>query len=152
MRRRRRFLLDVLGASLVALLLPASASAQGQSGSDTGASVSGEVRVILGTDEGAGVDEALAGLAPQLSRQFTRFSGFRQHSAQRFSLTPGNAISLGLPGGGSATIQVVGVEGDTWELRVTIPGGGGTIRTSGGFFFVGGPRVAGGTLILAIST
>ncbi|MCB9492612.1 MAG: hypothetical protein H6674_11165 [Dehalococcoidia bacterium] len=114
--------------------------------------VSAEVRVILGTSGGGTVDAALSTLAPRLARQFAQFDSFRQHSSHRLTLVVGQAQSITLPGNQTATIELRSVTGGEQELRVSIPGGGTTLRTRGGLFFVGGASVPGGTLILAIST
>lgn len=111
-----------------------------------------EVRVIVGNSNGGGVDSSLSNLSSRLQRQFSRFNSFRQHGMQSFSLTVGQSRSVSLPGGGSASIELVSVSGGEQELRIQMPGGGSTMRTRGGLFFAGGANVSGGTLILAIST
>jgi hypothetical protein len=115
-------------------------------------SVSVEVRVIVGSSNGGGVDSSLSNLSSRLQRQFARFNSFRQHGMQSFQLSVGQSRSLSLPGGSSASIELVSVSGGEQELRIQVPGGGSTMRTRGGLFFVGGANVSGGTLILAIST
>jgi hypothetical protein len=131
-------------AAALALLVASPAVAQ-----DT--TVNAEVRVILGSNGGQ-TDSSLSALVSRLNRQFPQFDTFRQHGMQRVTLTVGSARRIGLPGGQSATIELVSVSGGEQELRIVVPGGGTTMRTRGGLFFVGGARVQGGTLILAISS
>lgn len=128
-----------------ALLAASPADAQAQT-------VSVEVRVITGSSGGGATDGALSSLASRLGRQFPQFNSFRQSGMQRFSLTVGQTQSVSIPGGQSASISLQSVSGGEHELRISVPGGGSTIRTRGGIFFVGGAQVPGGTLILAIST
>lgn len=127
-----------------ALSLAAPAEAQAQT-------VSGTVRVITGSSGGT-TSASLNGLSARLQRQFPQFDTFQERGMQRISLSVGQSTSVSLPGGGSATIQLVSLSGGEQELRISIPGGGTTMRTRGGLFFVGGAQVPGGTLILAIST
>ena len=131
--------------AFAALTFGAQAEAQAQT-------VSVEVRVIVGSSGSGGVDGALSSLSSRLTRQFSQFNTFSQHSQRRFSLGVGQSQSVALPGGQSATIELRSVSGGEQELRISVPGGGSTIRTTGGIFFVGGANVPGGTLILAIST
>lgn len=111
-----------------------------------------EVRVIVGNNNGGGIDSSLSGLSSRLQRQFAQYNSFRQHGMQSFSLSVGQSQSVGLPGGGSATIELVSSSGGQQQFRIQVPGGGSTMTTRGGLFFVGGSNVSGGTLILAIST
>ena len=133
----------LLTIGLLTFAAPSEAQAQ---------TVSVEVRVIVGSSGGGGVDNALSSLSSRLQRQFSRFNSFSQHGMQNFQLNVGQSRSVSLPGGGSASIQLVSVSGGEQELRIQVPGGGSTMRTRGGLFFVGGANVPGGTLILAIST
>lgn len=131
--------------AFAALTFAGSAEASAQT-------VNVEVRVITGSAGGGGVDSALSGLSSRLSRQFSQFNTFNQAGMRRFALNVGQSQNVSLPGGQSASIQLVSVTGGEQELRISVPGGGSTIRTRGGIFFVGGAQVPGGTLILAIST
>lgn len=137
------FFTAFLALGILTFAAPSEAQAQ---------SVSVEVRVIVGSNGGSGVDGALSNLSSRLQRQFSRFNSFRQHGMQNFTLGVGQSRSVSLPGGGTASIQLVSVSGGEQELRIQVPGGGSTMRTRGGLFFVGGANVSGGTLILAIST
>ena len=136
------FLSMLLAFAAFSFASPAEAQAQ---------TVSVEVRVIVGSN-GGGTDAALSGLESRLQRQFRQFSGFSQHGMRRFSLSVGQSQSVSVPGGQTATIQLVSASGGEHELRISVPGGGTTMRTRGGIFFVGGAQVPGGTLILMIAT
>ncbi len=139
-------------ALALTFLVAFAAFTAGMEASASAQTASVEVRVILGSNNGTGVDAALAPLQGQLTRQFSQFSGFRQHSVRSFNLSVGQTESVSLPGGGAATIELRGVSNGEQELRIGVPGGGTTMRTRGGLFFVGGARVGSDTLILAIQT
>ena len=144
----RKTLVTPLFTAFVALgllMFAAPSEAQGQT-------VSVEVRVIVGNSNGGGVDSSLTNLSSRLQRQFSRFNSFRQHGMQSFQLSVGQSRSVNLPGGGTASVELVSISGGEQELRIQMPGGGSTMRTRGGLFFAGGANVSGGTLILAISS
>ena len=98
------------------------------------------------------VDPALASLAPRLTRQFSQFTAFRQFSQRSIPLAVGAPQRVTLPGDQVATIELRSAQNGELEIRVSIPGGGTTVRTRGGMFFVGGAPAPGGTVILAIQT
>lgn len=142
----RRNLLALSSALAVTLALGLAAPARAQA-----QTVTGTVRVITGSNGGS-TSASLNGLSARLARQFPQFDTFTEQGMQRLSLSVGQSQSIALPGGGTATIQLVSLSGGEQELRISIPGGGTTMRTRGGLFFVGGAQIPGGTLILAIST
>lgn len=140
----------MLGAMCIAGTFGASSVASAQAQSEA---VTIEVEIILASDDGAGVASELSAYAGRLQSQFGQFSSFRRLTSTSFTLRVGDDKSVGIPGVGSAGFRFAGLSGDRFKLDVSVPGGGTTVESPrGGFFFVGGPRAPGGTIILLIRT
>lgn len=116
-------------------------------------SVTIEVEIILASDSGEGVSSELNAYAGRLQSQFGQFDSFRRLTSTSFSLQSGGSESISIPGVGSAGFNFAGVNGSRFQLDISVPGGGTRVESPrGGFFFVGGPRAPGGTIILLIRT
>lgn len=116
-------------------------------------SVTIEVEIILASDSGEGVSSELNAYAGRLQSQFGQFDTFRRLTSTSFSLQNGGSESISIPGVGSAGFSFAGVSGSRFQLDISVPGGGTRVESPrGGFFFVGGPRAPGGTIILLIRT
>jgi hypothetical protein len=106
------------------------------------------IRIIRASNSGGGVDNSLRSMASQLQSRFSNYDTFEDRGRQSVSIAEGASQSISLPNGQTMTITLLGMSGSSYRLRVSLPGGGGTVTASpGGRFFV-----ASGSLIIAIST
>lgn len=141
-----RRLLTVLTALVVAVSVFAAHPAEAQA-----QTANLEVRIIVGSNGGGGVDPALSGLAGQLRARFGHYDAFRQVRVEHVTLAQGASRSVSLPNGQSVTISFQGMSGSSFRLSVSMPGGGGTLTSPpGGIFFVAGPPFEGGTIIVSV--
>lgn len=135
-----------LAVTATTALVAAPAEAQAQT-------VSISVVVIHGSNNGGGTDGSLSGISGQLRSRFGQYDSFRQLATQSVSLSSGSSRTVSLPNGQSMTITFTGMSGSNYEIRVSLPGGGGTVTAPpGGIFFVAGPPYDGGEMIIAIRT
>jgi hypothetical protein len=141
----RRFLATLSALAVVlGVLAVTSAEAQAQTASL-------EVRIIVGSNSGGGVDPALSGVAGQLRARFGHYNSFQQVRVENVTLTHGASRAVGLPNGSTVTITFEGMSGSSYRLSVSMPGGGGTLTSPpGGVFFVAGPPHDGGTIIVSV--
>ena len=124
------------------LLSPSLAAAAG---------VTVQVRIILASNDGSGVDPALGGLAAKLSR--FKFNSYKLLSVKSIAVEPPGGGSVPLPGG--KTLQITKTKrakkrvimnvsvADVVSTRVSLKKNGNVI--------LGGIDHGGGELILAIS-
>ena len=141
-----RRLLTVLSALAVAMSVFAAHPAEAQA-----QTANLEVRIIVGSNGGGGVDPSLSGVAGQLRARFGHYNAFRQVRVENVTLTQGATRSVSLPNGQSVNISFEGMSGSSYRLSVSMPGGGGTLTSPpGGIFFVAGPPFEGGTIIVSV--
>lgn len=109
------------------------------------------IDVIIASDEGDSLDEALDAHAKTLQKQFPQFSAFTHHHSADLTLDQGQAQEIDLPREENATIALIEVDGPHYTLHLKVPGGQTTIKSrAGGKVFIGGPKALNGTLLLLI--
>lgn len=107
--------------------------------------------MILASSAGSDIDPQLQSISQRLRTQFGQFSSFRMHGRQSVRLNVGQTSNLNVPGGRSASVTLQSVRDNTYELQVQVTGGATTVRSpQGGVFFIAGPSVDGGTLIIMV--
>ena len=136
------FVLALLGAVVVIGFGPAEAQAQ---------TVNIRVQTILASNNGNGIDGSLSSIASELRSRFSQYSSFRQLQDNRLAMSQGQTRSISLPNGQNVSISFLGMSGSSYQLNVSMPGGGSTVTVGpGGIFFLAGPRHQGGLLVIAI--
>lgn len=110
-----------------------------------------EVEVILAKEDHSGIPSDLSSLRVRLTQQFSQFTGFILESRQELILEIGQVRTIPIPDGMLVSIEYLGENNGQFLLRIQLPGGSTDVSApSGGLFFVGGPELSVGTLILAI--
>ena len=110
-----------------------------------------EVEVLLAKNDHTGIPPDLANLRMRLTQQFSQFTGFTLDSRQDLALELGQERSIQIPDGLAVAIEYLGESDGSYRLRITLPGGSTNVSApADGLFFVGGPELSTGTLILAI--
>ncbi len=115
------------------------------------AEVTVEVRIILASNDGSGIDPALGGLAGKLSR--FKFNSYRLLSVRSITVEPPGGGSVPLPGG--KALQITDTERVKKRLKMNVSVADVvSTRVSlkkKGTVMLGGINHGGGELILAIS-
>lgn len=142
--KKRGVFLRILAAGFLALFLvspPLAAAAE----------VTVEVRIILASNDGSGVDPALGALAAKLSR--FKFNSYKLLSVKSITVEPPGGGSVPLPGGKTLRISETERAKKRVKMNVSVAGVVST-RVSlkkKGNVILGGIDHGGGELILAIS-
>ena len=109
------------------------------------------VHVITASSDNSGVPGNLQELQSRLQQQFSQFSGFALESHQEVPLDVGQSGTIHAPGDIVVSFEFLGEHEGNYRLRISLPGGSTNVSApANGLFFVGGPDVPGGVLILAI--
>lgn len=109
------------------------------------------VDVIIASDDGEGIDDALEPHAKTLQEQFPQFSHFTLQHSDDIALQEGQSQEIDLPREENATITLIEVDGPHYTLHLKVPGGQTTIKSRAkGKVFIGGPKALNGTLLLLL--
>jgi hypothetical protein len=140
---KERGSLFVAAAAAAAILWPAQVPAAGP--------VALSVKIILASNDGRGVDPALASLQDRLDK--LKFNSYRLLSTKQLTLTPPNGGTVDLPNGQILRVEGVQIEGDRVNMTVSVAN---VVKTAislanEGTFMLGGINEDRGELILAIS-
>jgi hypothetical protein len=140
---RERGSLFIVAAAAAAILWPAQAPAAGP--------VALEVKIILASNDGQGVDPSLASLQDRLDK--LKFNSYRLLSTLELILTPPKGGTVSLPNGQVLRVEAVQIQGDRVNMTVSVADlvKTGISLANRGTFMLGGINEERGELILAIS-